>query len=388
MTREALRAMVEEASDFPMLPPNATQIARLTTDLSAPVKEIASKIESDELLLDRMFAIVNAPFYSVSGDITRITDAISLLGYKKVCNLAVGISALGIFPIKKEQGFDYGSFWKQSVIAGVSAGLIASRIPGDNPADVFSAAMLQNIGVLFLVREHPVEYGTALGISRGQHVPFVVAERESWGGDHAQLGAQICLNWQMPQLLAEVIRHHNFVELRESIPDGTKVLVQIVHLSGLMAEVLEDLEDESARERLDDLSREFFGFGPKTIDRLLLKVPDLAQSIGSSFGLDMGGTVSRGTGPGEPKYHVICPACHVEDQQGKFCGECGQALLIITTPRVKKNGAQEKYWSQKTPLPVGARFVLSSRSWAVFQLKRAMVSKPWNWREETHRGCF
>jgi HD-like signal output (HDOD) protein len=182
MTKEALKAIVDEAEDFPMLPPTATQIARLTTDLSAPVKEIANKIESDNRLLGRMLTMVNAPFYGVSGPITRIADAISLLGYRKVCNLAVGISALGIFPAKKEHGFDYGRFWQHSILAGVSAGVIASRIPGDQPADVFSSALLQDVGILFLVRHQPLEYGTALGISKGQNIPLVVAERDSWGG--------------------------------------------------------------------------------------------------------------------------------------------------------------------------------------------------------------
>jgi HD-like signal output (HDOD) protein len=94
----------------------------------------------------------------------------------------VGISALSIFPSQKEQGFDYGRFWQQSILAGVSAGLIASRIPGDQPADVFSAALLQNIGILFLVRYRPLEYGTALGMAKGQNLPLAAAERESWGG--------------------------------------------------------------------------------------------------------------------------------------------------------------------------------------------------------------
>jgi CheY-like chemotaxis protein/HD-like signal output (HDOD) protein len=271
----------------------------------------------------------------VSGPITRITDAVSLLGYKKVCNLAVGISALSIFPSQKEQGFDYGRFWQQSILAGVSAGLIASRIPGDQPADVFSAALLQNIGILFLVRYRPLEYGTALGMAKGQNLPLAAAERESWGGDHAQLGAQICLKWQMPQLMAEVIRHHHFAELREVLPEGTKTIIQIVNLSGLMAEVLEDLDDVRLREKLDDRAKEFFGFGPKTIDQILEKVPEYAKEIGKAFGVPMGGS-GTGSGGSDAQYHTTCPSCGVTGQQGKFCGECGASLLVENAPKNKQ----------------------------------------------------
>ena len=335
MDKEALKAMIDEVTDFPMLPPTATQIARLTTDLSAPVKDIANKIESDKMLLDRMLTMVNAPFYGVSGPITRITDAVSLLGYKKVCNLAVGISAMSIFPSQKEQGFDYGQFWQRSILAGVSAGLIASRIPGDQPADVFSAALLQNVGILFLVRHRPLEYGTALGMAKGQNLSLAAAERESWGGDHAQLGAQICLKWQMPQLMAEVIRHHHFAELKEVLPEGTRTLVQIVNLSGLMAEVLEDLDDVRLREKLDDRGKEFFGFGPKTTDQILEKVPEYAKDVGKAFGIAMNGS-GTGSGPSEAQYHTACPSCGATGQQGKFCGECGASLLIENVPKSKQ----------------------------------------------------
>ncbi|MBT3602414.1 MAG: HDOD domain-containing protein [Candidatus Latescibacteria bacterium] len=343
MTKEALKAMVDEAEGFPMLPPTATQIARLTIDLSAPVKDIANKIEADKTLLDRMLTMVNAPFYGVSGPITRITDAVSLLGYKKVCNLAVGISALGIFPAKKEHGFDYGRFWEQSIYAGVCAGLIASRIPGDQPADVFSAALLQNVGILFMVRHQPLEYGTALGMAKGQNLDLVLAERDSWGGDHAQVGAEVCLKWQMPQLMAEVIRHHHFFELKGPLSDGTKAIIQIVNLSGLMAEFLEDTENEQLREKLDERGKEFFGFGPKTLDQVLEKVPELAQNIGTSFGIDMGGGGSAGGsgGAAEAQYHAVCPACEAEEQQGKFCGECGASLLVENAPRSKKRTSRK-----------------------------------------------
>ena len=342
MTNEALKAMVDEAEGFPMLPPAATQIARLTIDLSAPVKEIANKIESDKVLLERMQVMINAPFYGVSGAITRITDAVSLLGYKKVCNLAVGLSALSIFPTKKEQGFDYAQFWKQSIIAGISAGLIAARIPGDQPADVFSAALLQNIGILFLVRHQPLEYGTALGMAKGQNLPLVAAERESWGGDHAQIGAQISLKWQMPQLMAEVIRHHHFAELRESVPEGTKAIIQIVNLSGLMAEFFDDPEDDALRQKLDDRAREFFGFGPKTIDQILEKVPDVAKDIGTGLGIDMGAGNKKGSSSAaEAQYHTVCPSCEAEGQQGKFCGECGSSLLVEDAPKSKQRSTKK-----------------------------------------------
>ena len=89
MTDEALEQMINDADDFPALSDVATAIARMTSDLSAPVKDVANRIEADPILLQRMLAVVNSPFYGVSGSITKITDAVSLLGYKKEGNISL-----------------------------------------------------------------------------------------------------------------------------------------------------------------------------------------------------------------------------------------------------------------------------------------------------------
>ncbi|MDP6037574.1 MAG: HDOD domain-containing protein [Candidatus Latescibacteria bacterium] len=338
MTDEALEQMINDADDFPALSDVATAIARMTSDLSAPVKDVANRIEADPILLQRMLAVVNSPFYGVSGSITKITDAVSLLGYKKVCNLAVGLSVQALFPAEQAHGFDYAKFWQWSFSAGVAAGLIASRIPGDQPSDVFSAGLLQNVGVLFLVCHRPLDYGTAMGMSRGQHIPLVVAERESWGGDHALIGAKVCEKWQLPRLMVEVIKHHHFAELKENAPDGTRAIIQVINLSGLVADVIEDPDDEGLRKQLDDRGKDFFGFGSKTIDQILEKLPELVQSIGQSFAIKFdSGNRSAKLASVEAQYHTTCPSCDAEEQQGKFCSACGGPLLMETTPKVKRS---------------------------------------------------
>ena len=336
MTNEALKKMIDEVTDFPMLPPAATAIARMTSDLSAPVKEIASRIESDPAMLKPMLTVINSPFYGVAGPITRVTDAVSLLGYKKVCNLAVGISVFSMFPPKQTHGFDYAKFWERSLLSGVSAGEIAARVPGDQTADVFSAALLQDVGVLFLVRHRPLEYGTALGVSRAQRIPIVRAERETWGSDHAQLGALICEKWQLPRLMMEVIRHHHFVEFAEPIPDGTNTIIKIVNLSSLVAEVLDDPDHDVLRNLLDQRGKAFFGFGPKTIDQILLKVPVMAETIGEAFSVPMSSSRSA-LNESPSQYHIACASCGAENQQGKFCSECGTSLLVTKAAKVQRS---------------------------------------------------
>ena len=329
MTDEAVVQMISEAEDFPRLSEVATEIARMTSDLSAPVKDVADRVRSDPSLLERMLKVVNTPFYGLSGSVTEVADAISLIGYKQVCSLAVGISVMDLFPSKAEGGFDYREFWERSICAGAAAGVVGARVPGELPADVFSAGLLQDIGVLFLVRHRPLEYGTALGVSKSRGIHIAVAERESWGGDHALVGSMLCKHWRLPGLTVEIIRHHHFSEFDDPAPEGTKGIVQVLNLSNLIADVLFERDDDERREVLDARGKAFFGFGPKMIDDLLAKIPAQAKEVGEAFSIEVNAGAEPAAAKSEGNFQDTCPKCEAAGQTGKFCSECGGSLLVV-----------------------------------------------------------
>ncbi len=328
MTEEDVTRLIDEAEDFPKLSSVATDIARMTSDLSAPVKDVALKIQSDASMQNRMLKIINAPFYKLAGGVPDVTTAISLVGYKKICNLAVGISVVDLFPGGSEGGFNYARFWERSICAGAAAGEVAARIPKDLPADLFSAGLMQDIGALFLVRCRPLEYGAAMGVSKAQGVHVAKAERKVLGVDHALVGAALGKKWQLPSLLTEVIRYHHFSEFEESVPDGTRTVIQVANLSNLIADVFFESDGDERREVLERRGRAFFGFGPKMIADLLEKIPESAKEIGAAFSMQ----VDPGAAPAAEKpkevRHDTCPECGAADQEGKFCGECGASMVM------------------------------------------------------------
>ena len=255
-----------------------------------------------------------------------VSTAVSLIGYKKICNLAVGITVLDLFPADSSGGFDYSKFWERSICCGVAAGEIAANMSGELPADVFTVGLVQDIGVLFLVRTQPLEYGGAMGISRTKGVHLAKAEREALGVDHAQVGAVLCANWKLPRLLIEVIRHHHFAEFDEEISEEHKKIVQVVNLASLLVDFLFDSDSEELRERLDDRAKTFFGFGPKKVDELLGKIFGPAKTIGEIFSIQVDAEAAD-EAPKVEEALTTCPNCQAGDQSGKFCSECGGSLV-------------------------------------------------------------
>ena len=80
MTDEEVVGLINQAKDFPKLSDAAAEIASLTSDLSAPVKDVADRIRSVPDLEKKMLKVVNSGFYELIDQVTKIEDAIQLLG--------------------------------------------------------------------------------------------------------------------------------------------------------------------------------------------------------------------------------------------------------------------------------------------------------------------
>ena len=333
MTDAEVVQLISQATDFPKLSEAAAEIANLTSDLSAPVKDVASRIKSVPDLEKKMLKVVNSGFYELTDRITGIEDAIQLLGYKKMCNLAVGIDLMSNFPTKFGEPFDHAKFWEKSICYGVASAEIAQRLPNELAADVFTIGLIQDLGILFLVQFRPLEYGAAMGSAKAEGIHLVNAEQETIGVDHAKIGALLCRKWKLPKLLGDAVLSHHFYENKKTPSAGIKSILQVINLSSLLVSVMYDDDGEDKKPDLIARAKEFVGFGPKVIEELLSSILEPAALVGEAFSLKVdphGEVPEKKKKPDEP---IECPKCsHSNPPKTKFCGNCGSSLIAEEAP--------------------------------------------------------
>ncbi len=325
MTETQLQEILETEEDFPALSQLPAKIVRLTSQLSAPVNEIAELLRADEALLGKMLGVINSPFYRFTDEISDIEQAISLVGYRKICNLAVGLSLLEQFPPEKTRLFDYRQFWERALCTAVAAGEISTHLHEDLKEETFTLGLLQDIGNLALSHACPIEYGQAIGLARGGEEHIVHAEREILVIDHAQAGAVLCKYWKLPSRLTQVVQNHHFSEFDEPVPMDLKSTIHVANLSNLIADVFYEHDPDRRKEILYERAESFFfRFGSGLVDQLLEKVPDHLQNIGSVLSVPIGDPAEAEIKPPSP-YLETCPNCGASGT-GKFCNECGDSL--------------------------------------------------------------
>lgn len=340
VTESDILRVMETAEDFPALSAAAMQIAQMTADIQAPVSKVAKLIMMDVGLSTKLLRVVNSSFYGLSDTVSEIAQAVSILGYKKVGSLALGLSVMETFSGPMAGGFDLKLFWERSVCNAVSAGLIAARLRRDIPGEIFTTGLLQDIGCLFLAQYFPLEYGAAIGTSKARNAHPAVVEREVVGIDHAAVGAILARRWKFPPIFEETIREHHFAEFGTDVSASSIAdLIRVINLSSLFTNVFYE-EDKQARIiLLQERAQELFRFGEKSIQIILEQVPAEMEEAASTFEMTIRlkppPKKSADRQPAPVETLPECPRCGAKGL-GKFCVECGASLIKRSSQELNK----------------------------------------------------
>jgi diguanylate cyclase (GGDEF)-like protein len=269
---------------LPSLPKVAIDVLELTRDKDVKLSEIAQTVQNDQALSSKIIKTVNSSYYGLSKPCPSIIRALAYLGLSTVKSLVLGFSLVDIAGTDDES-FDLVDYWRRGIYSAAAARRIASLHGKCDTEEAFLGALMQDVGMIAINAAVPKEYGALLQETNGRHGDLVAREREVFGFDHAEIGADVgerC--WQLPEGLVEAIRHHH---------DGKPVqhceVAQSVALGGRAAATL-CVEDPASLARLNDRGAQWFGFEPDELSQLLIQIARDASRLSSLFKISTGET--------------------------------------------------------------------------------------------------
>lgn len=205
LTLEALH------SQFKRLPgsPKAVQrVLDLVRRPDASVAEIARAVEADPDLTLRVLRTANSPFYGSRGGITSMRDACRVLGVHTLGNVATAVLAMTQFPVTGESAEWRRELWRHGAAVGAIARALA-RHRRLSPDTAYTAGLLHDIGRMALQACFPQPYGAALQRRESTDALLDDAERDTFGLDHSEVGAELTRTWQLPQAISNAIAQHH-----------------------------------------------------------------------------------------------------------------------------------------------------------------------------------
>lgn len=221
---------------MPSLPTVVARLTRLIADPKTTASDINVALSSDPGLVTKILKLVNSSYYGFPRRITTITNAVVILGFNQVRNLALSAFIFDKFASAgRESGFDVNGFWKHSIGAAFTGADIARQLDPKLEEDAFICGLLHDLGKFVMALSAPRHLAQVLDIVRKNDILFNSAERMCLGYDHAMLGAIVMEQWNLPEALVDVVRYHHDPAMA---PESAQMLCCVTNLADITARAL------------------------------------------------------------------------------------------------------------------------------------------------------
>jgi putative nucleotidyltransferase with HDIG domain len=219
---------------FPGMPATAAKLLPLLDNPDSTPSEVENIVKYDPGLTANILKLTNSAYFGIPTKVSSVKQAIILLGWKRLIQV---VTTICMSPLMKKAipGYDLrsGELWKHSIAVAVAAELLVKTLNIPDSDEVFTAALLHDVGKLILGSfvKKDLEQIQAM-VTKG--ISLDVAESMVLGTNHAEVGGQILHKWSFPAELVNAVQWHHEPE---SCENGC-VLSDIVHVAntvGLMA---------------------------------------------------------------------------------------------------------------------------------------------------------
>ena len=223
--------LINDTVELASLPSVVMRAMELLNNPNTSASDIGEVITEDPALTIRLLKIVNSSFYGFPSRIDTISRAITIVGTLELTDLILGSSAISVFNRIPNQLINMEKFWAHSLYSGIVARTLARYLRAPNTERCFVMGLLHDIGSLVLYRQQPEGSRQALQLAADQSIPLSMAEREVFGFDHGEVGAELMHAWNLPDSFIEMARYHH----QPSAAERYRLETASIHLADVIA---------------------------------------------------------------------------------------------------------------------------------------------------------
>jgi putative nucleotidyltransferase with HDIG domain len=228
--KHEIKKQLSQIEELPTLSLVSQKVISLTKDPKSSAADLQKVIKGDTALTTKVLKIVNSAYYGFPSSITSISQAIVILGFKTVRNLAMSVSILeNVF--KNVEGYE--EIWKHSVVTAITSQAIAEKFKYLNAEEAFIGGIIHDIGKIILSTYFPETMQEVLNYTKENATSFYDSEKNLIDTDHALIGGWLLRRWEFPQILIDAVKyHHNVNKIKEY------ELAKYVYLGDIVARLM------------------------------------------------------------------------------------------------------------------------------------------------------
>lgn len=238
---EARLAILGGIPEVPTLPDLYVRVRELVNSPSGNSQRVADVISKDPSLVMKVLKTVNSPAYGLRQKVTRLEQAITLLGFNEISNLVLAATVIKQFPVKPgDRLLNLKKFWEHSIGVAIMTRVLMKycrKIFGSNVEEAFISGLIHDVGKLIMYQAFPKEFTEAMNLCRTEQLTLVLAEERIFGFTHQDMGAFVADEWGFSRNMVKAIELHNSPFVLDT-DDESFIFVSLVHIANLLSHFL------------------------------------------------------------------------------------------------------------------------------------------------------
>jgi HD-like signal output (HDOD) protein len=198
---DPLAELIEKVDGLAVLPHVVFKVLEVSSSEDAPPLELERAIIIDPGFSSKVLTLANSAFFGLPRRVTSIREAILLLGFRAVRNLAMTVGTYDVFVGKSDkESLRRKAWWRQSVDTAVCSKWLAFFTRKAQPDDSYTCGLLHLIGKTLLDRFGHGDYERVdMMILAG--VPELDSESRVYGCNHVDVALAAAERWGFPETL-------------------------------------------------------------------------------------------------------------------------------------------------------------------------------------------
>ncbi len=211
LVSDALKGLVAHMDSLPSLPALYVRIVEELQKTEPSIRKAAKIISMDVGMTAKILQLVNSAFFGLRRHVSSPAEAVVMLGLDTIKALVLSVRVFSQFDQKSISDLSLDHVWSHSLMVGAYAKRIAEHEKADQNIvdDSLMAGLLHDVGKLILASNMPQAWVEAQRLAEDGGLAPWVAEQQTFGASHAEVGAYLLGLWGLPSpIVAAVAFHH------------------------------------------------------------------------------------------------------------------------------------------------------------------------------------
>jgi len=278
---------IERGKDLPVLSGSIANILSLTDGDESNVSQIADVIKKDISLSAAILKITNSAAFGLLRKVTTIDQAVMLLGFLSVRNIALGVGVFNLFPPQEKEFMS--KVWQRSLVTGLAARELCVLIGNKRKEDAFTIGLLHDVGLVALYRYDKKKATDLLKKMEDDGRMILLDEKNYVGLDHIEIGMLLVKKWRLPEEIIHVmIHHHEEPAENASYKDNDVKLSQIIYLASLAGDIFYLGRKTESIKKFTEGCQRLLGISADDADHLLQNIHPQLMEVAAYFDIAVG----------------------------------------------------------------------------------------------------